>query len=86
MEGNARRATLASTRARPDPAAATSARITLSHPLQALQSHTALATPDGLVLMEGHVRRVMQASTSRRRGLAAVTIAQQALCRLLGAC
>ena len=80
MEGNARRATLTSTRARKDPAAAKTARVTLSHHLQALQGHTALATPDGLGLMESHVRRVIQSSTSRPQDPAAVTSAQQALC------
>jgi hypothetical protein len=80
MEGHARRAKLASTRARQDPATANGARITLSRLQQAVQSQTALATPDGLGLMEAHVRRVLLASTSRRRDPAAVTNARQAPC------
>jgi hypothetical protein len=86
MEGHARRAMLASSRARQDPVAAKTARITLSRPQQALQSHTALATPDGRGLTEGHAARVMQASTRRRRDPSAVSIAQQALCLLVVAC
>ncbi len=79
MEGHARRAKLASTRARQDPATANGARITLSRPQQAVQSQTALATLDGLGLMEGHVWRVLLASTNRRRDPVTVTNAQQAL-------
>ena len=86
MEGHARRATLASTRARQETVTAKTALLTLSHRLQALEGQTALAMPDGLGLMEAHARCVMQASTSRRQDPAAVTNAQQALCRLLAAC
>jgi hypothetical protein len=86
MEGYARRAAQASSRARQDPVAAKTARITLSRPQQALQSHNALATPDGRGLTEGHARNVMQASTRRRRDPAFVSIAQQAPCLLVVAC
>jgi hypothetical protein len=86
MEGHARSATLASTRARQDPATVKSARIALSRLKQALQRQIANATPDGLGLTEGHALLVVQASTSRRRVPVAVRIAQQALCLLVVAC
>jgi hypothetical protein len=86
MEGHARHATLASTRARQETVTAKTARLTLSHRLQALQGQTTLAMPDGVGLMEAHARCVMQASTSTRLDPAAVLNAQQALCLLVVAC
>ena len=77
MEAYARSVSQASTRAREDPAAVRTARLTPSRLLRALQSQTALATPAIRDLMKADARRVSQASTRMRQDPAAATTALQ---------
>ena len=85
MEAYARSAIRASTRARRDLTAAKTARLTPTRLVRALQSQTALATPDIRDLMEAHARRAIQASTRMRQDPAAATAALHTLTRHLEA-
>jgi hypothetical protein len=77
MEAYARSAIRASTRARRDLTAAKTARLTPTRLVRALQSQTALATPDIPVVLEAHARRASQASTRAYRELTAAASARQ---------